>query len=317
MCVPFLAAVLSLCACERVYPGNLRDDAEYLFEKINECSSGLPPHTEFQYRLGPVPVCRDAYFQFLGLPTKSTRALSYETMVRQGCSALPPRKKSEIIYGDGKQDVCRQWIHAYAVVHSEKSPSHPIFVLEKQYLKDVLAEYRDYLDNKFCVSSKTFKKLWYQQIKKPVVDPDTGDLYSIMMRKRRALGFKKCNKCSELEFAVMMAKTKSERQEARNKLHAHLHKIRRNRTGLQQSRVECNGITVVGLSIDAADHAKYPTPTTKSPAKVLAKMQRIKNKITGVEFFSGARKLVLFRTLPNITTGANLTLTIIARCVPD
>ena len=189
--------------------------------------------------------------------------------------------------------------------------------MEKQYLKDVLAEYRDYFNNNFCVSSKTFKKLWYQQIKVPVVDPDTGNLHTIMMRKRRALGFKKCNKCSELEFAVMMAKTKSQRQEARNKLHAHLHKIRRNRVGLQQARVECNGITIVGCSIDGADFGKYQTPTTKSPAKILGKMQRIKNKITGVEFFSGARQLMLFRTLPNVTTGANLTLTIISRCVPD
>ena len=305
-----------VCPCTG-HAGTLRDDSLYIFDKILEASSGTENNINFNYHLGPVPVCRDAYFQFLGLHSKSTRALSYETKIRQGISALPSRKKSEKIYGDGMQDICRQWIHAFAVVHSEKSPSHPIFVLEKQYLKDVFQEYEDYMNKKFCVSSKTFKKLWYEQLKVSVVDPDTGDLYSIMMRKRRALGFKKCNKCSELEFAVMMAKTKSARQEARNNLHAHLRKIRRNRNGLQQARMESNGVTVVGLSIDGADVGKYPTPTTKSPAKVLSKMKRIKNKITGVEFFSGARPLMLFRTLPNITTGANLTLTILTRCVPD
>ena len=118
-----------LCACFWDYSGKTREDAEYIVEKIHECSSGTNPHVECNYSLGSVTVCRDAYFQFLGLPSKSTRALSYETMVRQGISALPPRKNPEKIYGDGKQDVCRQWIHAFCVVHSEKSPSHPIFVI--------------------------------------------------------------------------------------------------------------------------------------------------------------------------------------------
>ena len=45
---------------------------------------------------------------------------------------------------------------------------------------------------------------------------------------------------------------------------------------------------------------------------VVAGLYRIKNKITGVEFFSD-RKILLFRTLPDITTGANLTLTIMTR----
>ena len=129
------------------------------------------------------------------------------------------------------------------------------------------------------------------------------------------MGFKKCNKCSEKEFAVMMAKGKCVRQTARNDLRAHLQKVKANRAGLNAARMECNGTTVVGLSMDGADFGKFLTPTTKSTAKVLGGMKRIKNKITGVEFFSGGRPLYLFRTLPNITTGANLTLTILARWV--
>ena len=85
------------------------------------------------------------------------------------------------------------------------------------------------------------------------------------------------------------------------------------RAGLQQARVECNGKTIVGFSIDAADYGKFATPTTKSTAKLLGGMHRIKNKITGVEFFSEDRKLFLFRSLPDVTTGANLTLTILTR----
>ena len=299
-----------------VIVGTLRDDSLYLFETIKKASSGPENAVNFDYHLGHLPVCRDAFFQFLGLPTLSTRALSYETMIRQGVQALPERKVPDhIVYGGGMQDIARQYIHAHIVVHAEKSPSHPIFLLDKQPIKAVYQEYTDYLHNKFVVSPKTFRKLWYEQIKVPVADPETGDMYSIMLRKRRALGFKKCDICAALEFAVMMAKTKTLRQEAREKLHAHLSKVRANRNGLQKARLECNGITICGFSIDGADQGKFPTPTTKTAAKVLGKMKRIKNKITGVEFFSGHRKLLIFRTLPNITTGANLTMTIICRFV--
>ena len=87
------------------------------------------------------------------------------------------------------------------------------------------------------------------------------------------------------------------------------------RAGLQQARVQCNGKTIVGFSIDAADYGKFQTPTTKSTAKLLGGMHRIKNKLTGCEFFSEDRKLFLFRSLPDLTTGANLTLTILTRYI--
>ena len=111
-----------------VIVGTLRDDSLYLFETIKKASSGPENAVNFDYHLGHLPVCRDAFFQFLGLPTLSTRALSYETMIRQGVQALPERKVADhIVYGDGMQDIARQYIHAHVVVHAEKSPSHPIF----------------------------------------------------------------------------------------------------------------------------------------------------------------------------------------------
>ena len=45
--------------------------------------------------------------------------------------------------------------------------------------------------------------------------------------------------------------------------------------------------------------------------QVLAGMFRIKQKITGAEFYTAGKPLRFYRTLPNVKTGANLTLTII------
>ena len=59
------------------------------------------------------------------------------------------------------------------------------------------------------------------------------------------------------------------------------------------------------------DKNKCGLPTTESQAKCLAKMQRIKSKLTGVQLFKDD-SLVFFRTLPDVPTGGNLTLTIVA-----
>ena len=45
--------------------------------------------------------------------------------------------------------------------------------------------------------------------------------------------------------------------------------------------------------------------------QVLSGMYTIKNKITGAEFYTNGKPLRFYMTLPNIRTGANLTLTIL------
>jgi len=67
----------------------------------------------------------------------------------------------------------------------------------------------------------------------------------------------------------------------------------------------------VGWMQDAMDKNKCGLPTTGSQAKCLGKMERIKSKLTGVQLFKDD-SLLFFRTLPDVPTGGNLTLTIIA-----
>ena len=67
----------------------------------------------------------------------------------------------------------------------------------------------------------------------------------------------------------------------------------------------------VGWMQDAMDKNKLGLPTTVSQAKCLGKMHRIKSKLTGCQLFKDD-KLVLFRTLPDVPTGGNLTMTIVA-----
>ena len=74
--------------------------------------------------------------------------------------------------------------------------------------------------------------------------------------------------------------------------------------------------THFGFYIDAVDSQKFGIPTTASQAKCLAKMQRIKQKLTGVQLFRDD-SLLLFRTLPDVKTGGNLTLTILGHMLQN
>ena len=66
----------------------------------------------------------------------------------------------------------------------------------------------------------------------------------------------------------------------------------------------------VGLFIDAVDSQKFGIPTIDTQAYYIKGINRLTQKLTGVQFF-GSEKLLLFRTLPDVKTGGNLTLTIL------
>ena len=111
-----------------VVAGKVRDESEFLFEQCKNAVKETETGTIFDYHFGPVPVCRDAYMQLVGLPVLNTRFLGYETMIRQGIKALPLYELRPQMSGS-KQELCRTYIHAYVMVHAEKSPSKPTVLL--------------------------------------------------------------------------------------------------------------------------------------------------------------------------------------------
>jgi hypothetical protein len=185
--------------------------------------------------------------------------------------------------------------------------------VERQNFKKLHKEYVEWFGGTPTAKFNTFRKVWYTTMKGTIVDPDSHEVFKIRRRKRHAVGFTKCNVCAQLEFAILMAKTQLKRATANQKMENHRVKVKADRATLQAYRTVCDGIFKVGVSMDAMDSNKCPCPTHKSKAKQLAGLKVIKNKITGVEMLGGTRRLWLFRTLPNITTGANLTLTILLR----
>jgi hypothetical protein len=290
-------------------------EAEYLWNLLVD-SIVVDPDTDevaFQYRLGSVAVCRATFYLALGFGRRNTRLQKFEAKIRQGARTFLPtiRKPRKC---DQKERTATQWITARILIYSEKSPNKALLYVERQRMKEVHTAYETWYKKQGTCAASTFKKLWHKVMKQGVVCPATANHFKVKWRRRRAAGFKKCNKCAEHEFKVMMAKTKTERQEAITAYRKHHAKVRADRDTLDRVRLECaKHDDVVGVMIDAWDNNKGTMPTMKSTAKNLGGLKRIKNKLTGVEFINKDRELYLFRTLPCVSTGANLTLTILLR----
>lgn len=211
-----------------------------------------------------------------------------------------------------KTDKALAFVRKFMWENSEKSPVGQILYVEAQTMSELHALLNIIYPDE--ISESTLRQQWYKQLHSQMPEPKSGDFFIVKIKKIFAPGFKKCNICIELKLAQQLAKTPAERAVTVEKYRAHKLSTRRDRDELERYKHECRVLdTDVGYTIDADDINKFPTPTTKAPAECLTKLKRIKNKITGVELWDGKRTLMLFNTLPDIRTGADLTMTIIYR----
>ena len=178
----------------------MKDESQYIFGLVEGAAyKDAKNRTQFAYHVGPLRVCRSTFCAFLGLSHDSSRVKKFETMIRKGEVILSLRcgKTKSLL-----QEFARQYINAYIYVHSEKSPSKPILVLDTQRPKTVFKDYASYFNGQRVVQWSTFKKLWYQQVKKEITDPQTAETFAVKIRNRSKCGFKKCDDCCELKFKI-------------------------------------------------------------------------------------------------------------------
>ena len=129
-----------------------------------------------------------------------------------------------------------------------------------------------------------------------VVDPMTSKVFTVHIRKHRAEGFSACPDCEMIKSSVRMSKDPDMKKGFVKMYKTHLQNQKENRDGLARVKRLCRtSPTDVGVFIDAVDKNKFGVPTTESNSKDLAGQQRVKQKLTGVQFFSDG-KLILFLT---------------------
>ena len=252
--------------------GDQRSEAECLFEHAKNSLCLVPgKKSRFKYKIGPVQVCRRVFFLTLGLSPKNSRMAKFERMIRSGVKFLPPADKKphmnkKLVH---KTEIVAAYLRRYVLAHSEKSPCLTKLLVEAPCNREFYAEYKTCFDPEEQLCRRSFFNVWYKVMSEPIVDPIKNKLFQVQFRKRQAVGFTQCDECQRLGLLVKVAKTIAEKQIAEGNQIAHRRSVRRDREEVQRIKLQCRGNEkLVGFSIDVVDTHKWPTPTTKSQAKV-------------------------------------------------
>ena len=220
--------------------GKQKDESKYIFNMVKDfAAKDAKGRLQFLYHVGPIRVCRDAFCVTLGLSPDSSRVKKYETQVRQGKDEWEAHTREVSTVGKTKQVFARCFLMAFIMVNSEKSPCKKLLVLEPTDQAELFKEYDTYFGGVDLCAPRTLGKLWYQQLKLPVPDPVANVFYEVKMRKRAKCGFKRCDKCCELQFLVYAANGKMAKLEARENFKKHLKAVKLDRQELNR----CNSCT--------------------------------------------------------------------------
>ena len=270
----------------------------------------------FKFVIGNVIVCRDAFCVALGLPFNSNRIMRLQTRVNNGEKTLSWQlTKVRALKGNGLQQECTAFLQNVALNQSEKSPVRPVLYILHQRIKNLFRLYKvKYSCRPKTVEQSTLEKLWKQVFKTKLVDPDTGILCAVEKKKIYAAGHKTCDICEELALAIRQAKSKAEKADARANDNEHRDAMRADQQTVNRLMDRCIGSdTDFGCTLDCPDFNKFPTPSVRSKAPIMSDIMKIKNKITAVVMWNKPKTVHLYRCLPDIRTGANLTLTVLMR----
>ena len=272
-----------------------------------------PRKPSFRYMLPLVgEVCRPCWILSAGYVNKNnSRVRSVEANIRKGQKGLPAKLPKKILTTASSyaRAFCREFVRK----NNQSSPSDKIKYVEFTGIRDLFAAYEaevDGCDKKLLCGS--FVKTWEKVLRDGYVDPETAVIYEIRLKKKRAKGFSHCDICELLKMLMAGEADLTKRAAIQRRLDKHVGQVVDDREALARIQRMCiTSRKHVGFFMDAADSNKFALPTTTSSAKLLSKLWRIKQKLTCVQIFNHSKSLFMFRTLPHVPTGGNLTATIL------
>ena len=276
------------------------------------------PHRKpkFQYRLPLVgDVCRCCWILTAGYKNgNNTRVRKVEASIRRGQHApsKPAINRRKIALNRSTYAIA--FLQEYVFKHSQSSPSAEILYVDFCGLKSLYNLYKQDCKGFKTLAFTTFTTCWSHVLNEGVTDPESSKHYTVVVRKSRAKGFAKCNVCEYYKHKISGTSDVTKKAAYRRKLQKHVKEIMDDREELARIQRLCiRNQTHSGFYIDAADSCKYQLPTTHARGKMMSKLWRIRQKLTCIQMFDAQKTLHMFRTLPDVPTGANLTATIVER----
>ena len=275
------------------------------------------PHKKptFNYRLPLVGhVCRHCWISTAGYVNPNNgRVRTCEADIRKGYKAPRQNFLSKRLTSTDRSTYARAYLRDYVIKHSQFSPSHNIAYVDFHGFPDLWAGYELERNGRPKVQKSCFRKLWEQVQCEGVTCPETGTTYFVKIRKTFAKGFSKCDDCEKIKAKIAGTTNKTKKERFEREKRAHIDEVLDDREQIAAVKRKCmTDPKHAGFYLDAQDSAKYQLPTTNSQAKVLSQLWRLRQKLSCIQMFDQEKSLAFFRTLPDVPTGANLTVTILA-----
>ena len=198
--------------------------------------------------------------------------------------------------------------------HSQYSPSDQVLYIDFIGVRSLFLHYKKELDGFPHMTYDTFGRVWNRVLCEGIEDPETSAHYVVNVRKSRAKGFAHCNVCEYYKHKIAGTRNVTKKAAYQRKLHHHILDVLDDRKELARVIRQCiTNPKHSGFYIDAADSCKFQVPTTSAKGKNMSELWRIRQKLTCIQEFDLNKSLHFFRTLPDVPTGANLTMTIVTK----
>ena len=164
-------------------------------------------------------------------------------------------------------------ITEFVFKHSQCSPAELILYVDFCGIEKLHKKYKTEVEDGKGLKFNSFRKVWQALQRDGVDDPETAVHYQVQVRKQRAKGFAKCNRCEYLKCKMRGTSSVTKRAAFLRLLKKHIGHINNDREELARIQRLCIVAAVhCGFYIDAADSAKFQVPTTRTTGKMMSKL---------------------------------------------
>ena len=319
------------CARAERVNGNRGEEQQWLWLTLSSMWNGA----DFSWTFGGHATCFHCWSALMGYGRNNTKVCSARAAItrefkQSGTLLTTPRQGATLgrppIAG-GKQAMAKQWFHKYVERNGDFDPTRNRVFISKRPLTAMFDVYRTDCNlpaHEMLKTAGTFGRVIKQELGKPWCGKFKGQdvecaIYEQCASHSHARGFKKCGTCTDLDAEIRAAKTPAEREAKRREKDRHLEQqyaaravyaatksAMRTTYGKADLIPQPKPWMVLSLIIDGADQAKHHLPWFNRWPGNLDSKNVLKQKLTGV-YVHGLGRLFLYKTLPWLKTGGNLT----------
>ena len=270
---------------------------------------------KFQYKITLVgEVCRACWVTTAGyVNPRNGRVAKVESSIRKGHKTPKRASLQNRWTATDRSAYARSFIRDYIFTNSQYSPSATIVYVEFTFAH-LYSVYKSLGVGRRVLSKTGFHNQWQRVLCAGVTDPQTAKTFTVAIRCKTAKGFDKCNTCEYYASKIAGASNASKKATWQRRRAMHVQEVLDDREELARIKRLCmTDPKHTGFYFDAADSCKYGVPTTAHTGKSMCKLWCIRQKLTCIQLFELAKRVAIFRTLPDVPTGGNLTATIFTR----